>query len=441
MLNFSQAIRFGLLDTFTGQEIYSYYRHFKQSFFWSREKLIDYQNKQLRKLISLSYRDVPYYRSLFDEAGLKPDDINNIDDLKKIPVLTRELLRENFELLKTRGEIPRKVVPGSSSGTTGIPVKYIHDNAAESAGIAAGFALYNISGYTLGRRRLHIWGNPTSFRKWDKWQSRFKRRLINQFNYPAFQLNDIRNYKDLLIQIKRIKPEYIDGYTCAIGSFALWLRENDIKLKEIKAVFTTAENLNEINRDVISEFIGPVSDLYGCGEINGIAIQPAGEQKYYILESHVIVECQDFNGSCELIVTDLDNSFMPLIRYKIGDTVDGIYNPDSSELYPFRYFRKIDGRTSDYILLPGGKVIHPVNMLGGTFLRKFPQIKKHRVVWNGKVLNFEIEVSGELNLSGLESEIGQNLEGYDVSFTITVRDRLLPSANGKFRYVEILKPE
>jgi hypothetical protein len=80
-------------------------------------------------------------------------------------------------------------------------------------------------------------------------------------------------------------------------------------------------------------------------------------------------------------------------------------------------------------------------MLGGTFLRKFPQIKKHRVVWNGKVLNFEIEVSGELNLSGLESEIGQNLEGYDIPFTVTVRDRLLPSANGKFRYVEILKPE
>ena len=90
-------------------------------------------------------------------------------------------------------------------------------------------------------------------------------------------------------------------------------------------VFTTGEDLLENMKKIIERNIGPVSDLYGCGEVNGIAIQPVKDDKYYILESHVLVETEsDSNEFNEIIVTDLDNYYMPLIRYKIGDIIDRV---------------------------------------------------------------------------------------------------------------------
>jgi phenylacetate-coenzyme A ligase PaaK-like adenylate-forming protein len=128
---------------------------------------------------------------------------------------------------------------------------------------------------------------------------------------------------------------------------------------------------------------------------------------------------------------------MPFIRYKIGDVTDRLSKPDSSEYLPFDWFRKIDGRIADYIKLPDGNVIHPINALGGTFLRKFQEIRKHRVIWDGAVLNFVLELSGTCDMEAIHNAIHENLSQYDVKFIITVKERLEPSAGGKFKYVEI----
>ena len=438
MSAFSQSARFFLLDAFSGSVIWPRYKNLTDSFHWSRDRLIDYQNRKLKILLNHAYNNVPYYSRLFRQTGLHPADIKDLNDLKLIPVLTRDQLTEHNDLLKDKNNDYRIIIRGSSSGTTGAPIRYVHDSYSESAGIAAGYALYSLSGWRMGSRRLHVWGNPASVARWKTWRSKSKRLLLNQRNYPSYLLNFPENYPELLKVINEFKPEFIDGYAGPIGSFAFWLKEKNIRISGVKTVFTTAENLSPIHRAAISEVIGPVSDLYGSGEINGIAIQPVCSDRYYILGSHVIVEQQDFHDSSELIVTDLDSRLMPFIRYKIGDVTDRLSKPDSSEYLPFDWFRKIDGRIADYIELPDGNVIHPINALGGTFLRKFQEIRKHRVIWDGAVLNFVLELSGSCDMGAVHNAIHENLSQYDVKFIITVKERLEPSAGGKFKYVEII---
>jgi len=430
-------LRLYLFDKAKRLNALRYFNLYLSSFDWSRDQLLSFQFDKLKILLHHAWKNVPYYREMFDHAQCTPEDIKCIDDLSLLPILTREHIYEEYDKLIDKTNEYKIQFPSSSSGTTGTPIKYIHDVDGESAGIAAGYAMNYLSGCGLGSKKLHIWGNPVSQKNWERLSSRLKRTLFNQMNYPAHLLNDTVNYPSLLRLIRTENPDFIDGYSSSIGSFAGWLIDQNIRLNGIRAVFTTAENLTPGNRISIENSIGPVSDLYGCGEINGIGIQPINAKRYAILEPHVIVETVMNNGINEVVVTDLDNRIMPLIRYKIGDTIDDFSTNQYVADLPFSTFGRVDGRIADYIKLPNGKIIHPVNLLGGTFLRKFPQIKRHKVVWDGKLLRFELECNTPLQMDLLRAEIYGNLSPYAVDFEVLLKDKLLPGKSGKFRYIEI----
>lgn len=420
-----------------GSKTLDYFRFYRETLSWSRDQVTALQISKMKRLMQHAYDNIPFYKNRFSELGATPHDFKTLADLAKFPVLTREdIMSGQNELLDKTNKYARQI-PGSSSGTTGVPIRYVHDPEGDSAGVAAVYALYSLSGWRLNNKNLHIWGNPESIKKWKKISSKLKRKLLNQKNYPAFLLNNPENFSGLLTLIHKYKPVYIDGYTSSIGSFASWLEKNNIFLKNIKTVFTTAENLTSKNKELISKHIGPVSDLYGSGEVNGIAIQPASHNRYYVLEPHVIAETIEQNGINELIVTDLDNRVMPFIRYKTEDTIDFLSPPSTNEILPFSSFGSINGRLLEYIRLSSGKIIHPVNVLGGTFLRKFPQITKHKVVWNGSTLRFVLECNSEIDVDALNREIYSNIKEYEVTFTIEITDKLLPGKTGKFRYIEI----
>lgn len=436
MLSLNEKFRFSLLDIAKGLQTKRYYEFFNESSKWSLEKISHYQNKKLNELITHAYNNILYYKQILKKTGINPSEIKTKKDLLNLPILERDDIVNNFENIIDNKNKYSEVFPSSSSGTTGTPIQYLHDNEGESAGIAAGYCFLHMSGWRLGNKTLHIWGNQQSIKKWKTLNSKLKSKILNRRNYPAFLLNDPKNYPNLLKLIIKINPLYIDGYASSIGSFAYWLKEKDIVLNNIKTVFTTAENLTCLTKEIIESQIGPVSDIYGCGEINGIAVQLINQEKYYILDTHVIAETIENNGVNELVLTDLDNRIMPFIRYKTGDIIDQLTPPNNLDNLPFSSFKKLGGRLADIITLPSGKMIHPVNTLGGTFLRKFPQIRKHRIIWNGHILKFEIECSDSIELLALEREIEENLADYKVDFIIEISDKILPGKSGKFRYVE-----
>lgn len=418
-----------------------YYRVFNKCLSMDRFEILKLQNDKLKKLLIHAYETVPYYKQVFIEKAFDPFNLSDVNDLELLPVLTRDHIQQHNELMLSSAFEKRSLLRGSSSGTTGIPISYYMDKEGESAGVAAGYVLWSMSGWRFARRGVHIWGNQTSVERWNTLQSKLKNSLINQKNIASTLLNDPRGIQQVANELVRFNPATIDGYSSSIYTLANYFKSNNLSIKSVHRVLTTAENLEPFQQNLIEEVFAPVGDFYGSGEVQGIASKPAGESRYYILDPHVIVETVEsgIEGMYEILLTDLDNYAMPLIRYKIGDMTDAILPPEQGAKYPFHWFTKIHGRSSDIITLPNGKKFHPVNIFGGTLFRSFTNINRHKVVWNGQVLHFIFEVSSFNQDKELRQALLALLQPFEVAFTVEYTKQILPSVGGKYKYFEIIK--
>ena len=431
------AIIFKAEDIAKGTRINSYYSKFLSYQGYDSEKIKKVQQEKLNLLISHAWNNIPWFKTQMEKNGFKFKDKIDVRELKYLPIVNRNDIQENLDQMLWKN-YKGKIFNGSSSGTTGIPIKYYQDINAYSSGVAATHILMRLSKWTPGMRSVHIWGNMESVKQWNKLSSKIKQRFNNRKNIASTAICDSNQIGKVVDYIIKYKPEVIDGYTNSIYEIADFLRKENRKVPSVKRVFTTAENLEDYQKELIEKVIAPVSDLYGCGEINGVACNPINDNKYYIFDPHVIVETESKEDSemKEILVTDLDNYYMPLIRYKIGDLIDNVYPASSSNAYPFSYFTKIYGRTSDHIILPDGKKIFPINIFGGTLYRKYNSIKRHKAIWDGERLIFVFEVMGDIDMENLQSDIQKSLSVFNVSFEIQTTNKLQAADNGKFQYFE-----
>jgi len=429
-----------LIDLAKGSNISDQYKFYCSTLNWSRDQIVSHQNKRLKSLVNHSYINVPYYRNWMVNHNIIPQDINSIEGLKILPVLDREIIHKHNKDLVAHNNKTKNLHIGSSSGTTGIPINYYHDTQGLSAGKAANYALWLMSGWTPGQRNIHIWGNSSSVERWNSISSKLKTKLMHQLNIPSTLINE-SDLEEIADKIIRFRAMSIDGYPSAIYTLAKFFKQKNLRINELKQVFTTAENLEEYQKEIIEDVFAPTGDMYGSGEIMGIAFRPIGDDRYYVFEPHVIVEVLDsgVEGMKDVLVTDLDNYAMPMIRCKLGDLIDDIYIPETDFKYQFSYFKKIIGRSADIITLPNGMRFHPINIFGGTLFRQFPFISKHRVVWDGKLLRIIFEVNGGVDDSSLKQKIDELLKRYEVSYSIEYTSKLLPSSNGKYKYIEIIE--
>lgn len=434
----NSKVRLKIIDIFQGSSVLKYYNEFLATLTLSRTDIIKYQTNKLKDLLNYSYNNVPYYKKVLGRNfKANSEDLREI--FRQIPPLNRELLQSNLNDLISNNFNKALLKKSSSSGTTGIPIEYYYNNDSLSAGTAAGYFAYSLSGWHFGFKNLHIWGNPQSVIHWKKISSKYKRLLKNQTNIASTDFNNLAKYKKLYNEIRRHNFTSIDGYTTAIFELASFIKQRCLPPLEAKFVFTTAENLLDSQKEIIEESIGQVSDLYGCGEINGIAIRPIAQDKYYIIDPHVFVEVEASKAHFKRVfITDLDNKVMPLIRYQVGDLIDDVYEPNDADKFQFSYFRKILGRESDIIELSNGKKILPVNIVGGTLFRKIGGILKHKIVWNGLELIFYFQTNHEFDIDRAKKLIQNEFLEYNIITKIEIVEQLLPNANGKFKYFEIL---
>ncbi|UCH92177.1 MAG: phenylacetate--CoA ligase family protein [Candidatus Aminicenantes bacterium] len=429
-----------LCDFLKRTKIRKYYKLYKKSLQWNRKEIQAYQFDKVKKLIRHSFESVPFYRKRFEEKNLTPDSIKKIEDLQKVGPLTREDLQENLDDLIDENVNRDKLFKSSSSGTTGIPVTYYKDRNSYSADVAAGYLHWYIHGWELGDRSLHVWGNPESIKNWNRIFSKGKRLLLNTGNFPSFLLNNEEAYLKVVNLINKYKILYIDGYTSPIYILAKFIFDNKIKIHRPKKIFTTAENLYNYQRDVIENVLAPVIDCYGCGEINGIA-QECYKKNYHIIEPRVIVEEEDFlEGKKVILLTDLENFSMPLIRYKVGDLFEGLTADGKCQCgINYKFFKKLEGRASECVRLPNGKIILPISLFGGTAFRKVRHIIRHQTIWNGEYFIFIFEVSKSFSNEDRKKMgciLKDILKKYKVGFKIEITKELIKT-NNKFDYFKV----
>ncbi len=433
------AVILQLSDLMKGTEAYKYYSIYKRLETIGYHEIEAYRNYKLKSLISHAVQKVPYYKDVFKELKIKAEDIRTFEDLKIIPVLTREIIQEQGERLYSIDHKSQKTFRGSSSGSTGTPIKYLHDKAAESASLAALYREMELCGWKFSDHGIHVWGNNDSIRQWNKLSSKIKSRLFSRMNVASPLIDLVEGLPGLLKKISNFHPVYADGYPNSLVTLAKYCQQHQISLP-IERIFTTAENYSENQRQLLENvFKAKVFDFYGCGEINSIAAQKDDTRKYFIYSPRVHVDVLEGAGEWkELVITDLDNKVMPFLRYLPGDLVDGLFNSTEGNDHQV-YFNQLIGRVSDVITLKDGRQIHPVHVFGGTAFRRFPQISKHKVTWDQQTLKFYFEVNEPIDQDALNSLILSLLADVNLEYEIILTSKLKPGPNGKFKYFEIVR--
>ena len=111
----------------------STYTFLQKSQWLSKEQLEQYQLHELKKLVKHAYENVPYYRRIFDERHLKPEDIQQIADLKKLPFLTKEIIRDNLRDLTAKNYTQDELEYVTTGGSTGIPLGFYYHKGISHA--------------------------------------------------------------------------------------------------------------------------------------------------------------------------------------------------------------------------------------------------------------------------------------------------------------------
>ncbi|GJL66471.1 MAG: capsular polysaccharide biosynthesis protein [Nitrospirales bacterium] len=322
------------------------------------------QNEKLRAMLTHAYQNVPYYTRTFDAHGIKPADVVTIDDLAKIPTLTKDAIRANPGDFIARNLPRRLLASGWTTGTTGSPLNVsrtlesiIFDKATLCRQRSwAGVGPYDRNVAVWGT----VWGNvivPRSVTSPPFWSFN---AADNQLLLSYYHLSE-STLPTFVAKLKTFKPAFIEGFPSTMWAFAKFLnRRGDVV--PVQAIFTSSEPLYAVQRREIEQaFHTKVYDYYGHAE-RAVTAAECGFGSLHVNAEYGIVEIlqgedQSTSGERgEIVATGLSNFGMPLIRYRTGDMSRFIEGPcdcgrETSLL------GRIDGRTADFIRTPDGRLM------------------------------------------------------------------------------------
>ncbi len=325
----------------------------------SLDELINYQTISLKKLVGHAYATVPFYKRLFDESSFHPEDIRSIEDISRIPIIDKQMLKQNtFDDLISEKYKGKKLIPITTSGSSGMMLKFFIDNSFDQLRKAQFLRPYITNGKSFFDKTL-IFSPPKPWRK--KWFQHFGIMKDNRIFYNS-------SPSEQIISIQKVKPDVIQGCASVLNLLALIILDEKVNIPKPKLIFTDSELLTVNMKENIKKAFGAkVFDIYGTYETDNIAYECEQQKGYHIALDCVIMEFVSGNKNVqpfeegEIVVTVLNNLAMPFIRYNLHDI--GSY---SSSACPcgrtFPLINKISGRSDDYMITGDGKKLSFVNL-------------------------------------------------------------------------------
>lgn len=320
------ALYYVLSDLKNGRGGMRAYRDFLRGQWFSPAKIAALQGERLRRLLSHAAARVPYYREAAHESGFAPGSPETRDELTKLPLLTKELLRDRFDDLRMPDPGPGWYV-NASGGSTGEPVRFVQDAVYAEWDWAVTSAMYGWAGRRFGEPLVKLWGSETDVaRAGEDPVSRRIARIERVRILDSFLLSDdrMRGYAD---SINRLRPALIEAYAQSIAEFARFLGRERIGIHSPRGIISTAGVLLPGQREEIeSVFRCRVFNRYGSREVGNIACECGEHRGLHVDALGKYVEILgEGGGECapgeegRVVVTLLSNFIMPLIRYDTGD--------------------------------------------------------------------------------------------------------------------------
>ncbi|MGE0867378.1 MAG: phenylacetate--CoA ligase family protein [Kofleriaceae bacterium] len=283
----------------------------------------------LRRLTRHAYHHTAYYRKAFEQAGVHPDDIKTLDDVRRLPLLRRATAQTTVN--ERTASWPEVAVSKTTSGSTGQPLEVRFCTESRHWRDATRWRGYGWGGYAMGMKAMHLWGvpaiQPTRYQRAKIAVDRKLRRDV----YVSCMVRSKDVLRDMVRTVERERPQAILGYAQAIADLARFVNAENLRSWGDIAVVYGAERLWPHDRDDIARAFGPgVFETYGCREFMLMASECEAHDGLHESVENLIVEIlvEQADGTMrpaapgergEVAVTDLHNLACPMIRYTTGD--------------------------------------------------------------------------------------------------------------------------
>ena len=228
-------------DLFIGTKYYKYLKLFSKMKNLSRADIDSWQDKKFKKLIFHVYKNVPFYREYMDKNGIKPTDICSKEDLKKFPIIDKDIIRNNFEKFIPDNLNKFKYKIAATGGSTGIPMKYYLDYETQSAMWAKRIHVLSKYGFKFGDKYLALGSSSIIPNSKEKGLSKYFHKLIRVKPLNAANMGKDNCEKAIEI-LRNNKIKMIYGYASAIYLLAKFVIKNKIDM-ELNICVTTSELL------------------------------------------------------------------------------------------------------------------------------------------------------------------------------------------------------
>lgn len=347
----------------TGERIFEVLGLLEKTQWWSRSELERFQQEKLQALLKHTYENVPYYHKIFKKLELKPQDIKNGDNLQKLPILTKEHIRNNLDDLTAKNYSKEELIPSATGGSTGEPMRFFIDKEWDTWNTAAAYREWSWAGYNLGDKMAYLWGAPQDLPNRAKLKAKIYNLIQRTIWLDAFNMTEKRldEYVGIL---RKFKPKVINAYASAIYLMAQYMEKRGIDDIRPEAILTSCEVLFDYQRETIERAFGcEVFDYYSGRDTTLQAGECPEHSGYHLAIENAVIEFikDDEHVSPgelgKIMITDLSNYAMPFIRYEIGDL--GAPSDDMCSCgRGLPLMEKVVGRVTDIITTKEGKHIH-----------------------------------------------------------------------------------
>lgn len=413
----------------------------------SYEQLRQIQFDKLKETLVFSYENTQYYKELFDKINFNPYEFKDFSEMKKIPILTKELVRENFEKLINKNIDKTKIKIIKTSGSTGEPLKIaITDDVykKEAAFISRSYLKHDCRMYYEKEIKLR------SYVPKDEKKFEIDYELKRMYMSP-FHINE-ENIGEYVKQMDKFGARFISAYASSAYIFSLMCEKTGVKPKNIKYIHTTSEKLpiewkqhieKILDVKVFSHYgmVEKVCHFYQCDKCDGY--HQSMEYGYTEFEQ----DWSTLQGSrnkpkiyANMIATGFINKAMPLIRYQLTDMA--LFQYDDEEKYGINklvnnnvcgigspvHVQDFIGRTGDFLLSDNGSKIPPVNFYT-LMCKEVIGVKMFQIIQKTDIIkisivpdNFEIKYLNTLKtdvVSGMEKRLGKN--NYEILFVDAIK--------------------
>lgn len=406
----------------------------------SPEEIRAYQDERIVRIVRWAGERSPYYCRLFNDIGLDPRSIQGAGDLHRIPVTTKDQVRQHWADFLTSA--PRRSwLPGATSGTTGTPLRLWYDretcilnNAVDRRNkIWAGARAGDWFGMLLGRVVVDPRRDRPPF-----WRVNHVQRQVwfSTFHLKAVHLGSI------VSEIRRRQLRFLEGYPSTLHVVARYALDNGLTLP-MTAVISSSETLHEAQRaDIERAFECRLFDFYASAERVIFAAECDAHEGKHLIEEYGYVEVVDGDGlavspgnSGYLTGTTLHNSAMPLLRYQMSD-VSRIIEVPCPCGRPGRRMESVTTKAEDLITTAEGRVVSPSTLTHP--FKTVQGVEKSQIIQEGlKHVTVRI-VANEAFTAGEESRlVGLLRDRLGDAMVINVRreEDISREPSGKYRWV------